>query len=77
MRSPSTGAFTGNPGWTEGVLANASLLASGLNATAKGRAGRGHVMAGHAKTTGATCRYPSQPTRIRRHKPSIVGARTR
>jgi hypothetical protein len=73
----STGAFTGNPGWIEGVLANASQLASGLNATAKGRAGRRHAMAGHARTTGASCRYPSQPTRIRRHNPSIVGARTR
>ncbi|HEY3646544.1 MAG TPA: FAD-dependent oxidoreductase [Streptosporangiaceae bacterium] len=41
----STGAFTGNPGWIEGVLANASLLASGLNAPAKGRPGRRHVVA--------------------------------
>jgi len=33
----STGAFTGNPGWIEGVLANASLLASELGETSRGR----------------------------------------
>jgi tryptophan oxidase VioA len=63
----STGAFTGNPGWIEGVLANASLLASELGETSRGRVTGRHVVTRYAKTT--TCRHTGQRISGRRHKP--------
>jgi hypothetical protein len=46
----STGAFTGNPGWIEGVLSNASLLAGELGGTPAPRPPGRHVAARHARS---------------------------
>jgi monoamine oxidase len=67
----STGAFTGNPGWIEGVLANASLLASELGETPRGRMASRHITTRHAKTTrrhtaSASAAAGTSPTRPRR-----------
>ena len=56
----STGAFTGNPGWIEGVLANASLLAaSGLSDTSSGLPGCRPDITPHATRPAAPGNYQS------------------
>ena len=70
----STGAFTGNPGWIEGVLTNASLLASELGETPRSQAASRHVVTRHTKTTR---RHTSPHTSSRRHKPHPAAAPSR